>query len=88
MKHYELLFILKPTLTEEEVSAKVDFVKEILAIAEVERIIRITEDIIKFLTVKFENKKEIAAWEKMSKGIKLNKKEPKVKAEEAPAAQE
>ena len=127
MKHYELLFILKPTLTEEEVSAKVDFVKEILtknganiasvqsmgtrklaytvkkyergtyfvvyfeaptqAIAEVERIIRITEDIIKFLTVKFENKKEIAAWEKMSKGIKLNKKEPKVKAEEAPAAQ-
>ena len=30
MKHYELLFILKPTLTEEEVSAKVDFVKEIL----------------------------------------------------------
>ena len=121
MKHYELLFILKPTLTEEEVSAKVDFVKEILtknganiasvqsmgtrklaytvkkyergtyfvvyfeaptqAIAEVERII-------KFLTVKFENKKEIAAWEKMSKGIKLNKKEPKVKAEEAPAAQE
>ena len=128
MKHYELLFILKPTLTEEEVSAKVDFVKEILtknganiasvqsmgtrklaytvkkyergtyfvvyfeaptqAIAEVERIIRITEEIIKFLTVKFENKKEIAAWEKMSKVIKLNKKEPKVKAEEAPAAQE
>lgn len=30
MKHYELLFILKPTLTEEEVSAKVDFIKEIL----------------------------------------------------------
>ena len=128
MKHYELLFILKPTLTEEEVSAKVDFVKEILtknganiasvqtmgtrklaytvkkyergtyfvvyfeaptqAIAEVERIIRITEEIIKFFTVKFENKKEIAAWEKMSKGIKLNKKEPKVKAEEAPTAQE
>ena len=30
MKHYELLFILKPTLTEEEVKAKVDFVKEVI----------------------------------------------------------
>ncbi|MGB2552484.1 MULTISPECIES: 30S ribosomal protein S6 [unclassified Campylobacter] len=125
MKHYELLFVFKPTLTEEEVSAKVDFIKEILtkngaeitsllslgtrklaytvkkhergvffvayftaptvAIAEVERIIRINEDIIKFLTVKFENKKEVAAWERLSKGIKQSKKEPKPKAEETPS---
>ena len=28
MKHYEVLFILKPTLTEEEVNAKLEFVKE------------------------------------------------------------
>lgn len=123
MKHYELLFVFKPTLTEEEVSAKVDFLKEILtkngaqiasllslgtrklaykvqkyergvffvayftapttAIAEVERIIRINEEIIKFMTVKFENKKEIAAWDRLSKGIKQNKKEPKPRAEEA-----
>ena len=124
MKHYELLFVFKPTLTEEEVSAKVDFIKEILtkngaqiasllplgtrklaytvkkhergvffvayftaptvAIAEIERIIRINEEIIKFLTVKFENKKEIVAWEKLSKGIKQSKKEPKAKAQEIP----
>lgn len=122
MKHYELLFILKPTLTEDEVKVKVDFVKEVITknggeiasvvemgarklaykikkyergiyfviyfqappalMLELTRNIRITEDIIRFLTVKFENKKEIAAWEKISKGIKLaqiaKKREPKV----------
>lgn len=117
MKHYEVLFILKPTLTEEEVSAKLDFVKEVLTkngaqiesvvpmgtrklaykikkyergtyfviyfkaptnlIAELERVLRITEEVIRFLIVKYENKKEIAAWEKLSKGIKQNKKEIK-----------
>ena len=110
MKHYELLFILKPTLTEEEVKAKVDFVKEVITknggqiarveemgtrklaykiekyergvyfviyftapselIAELTRNIRITEDIIRFLVVKYENKREIAAWERLCKGIK------------------
>ncbi|PVX07718.1 30S ribosomal protein S6, partial [Campylobacter jejuni] len=29
MKHYEVLFILKPTLTEEEVNTKLEFVKEV-----------------------------------------------------------
>ncbi|TXE89419.1 30S ribosomal protein S6 [Campylobacter volucris] len=117
MKHYEVLFILKPTLTEEEVSAKLEFVKEILTkngaqiesvvpmgtrklaykikkyergtyfviyfkaptnlIAELERVLRITEEVIRFLIVKYENKKEIAAWEKLSKGIKQTKKEIK-----------
>ena len=106
MRHYELLFVLKPTLTEEEVQAKVNFIKEVLekngaqiasiddmgmrklayevqkherghyfvfyftspasAILEIERIIRITEEIIKFLTIKYETKKEIAQWEKIS----------------------
>ncbi|MEE6590207.1 30S ribosomal protein S6, partial [Campylobacter coli] len=101
MKHYEVLFILKPTLTEEEVNAKLEFVKEVLVkngaeietvvpmgtrklaykikkyergtyfviyfkaptnlIAELERILRITEEVIRFLIVKYENKKEIAA---------------------------
>jgi small subunit ribosomal protein S6 len=104
MRHYELLFVLRPTLTEEEAKAKVDFIKEVLekngaeiaaklnmgtrklaytvqkfkrgyytvyyfqapatAIGEIERIIRINEEIIKFLTIKFENKSEIAYWEK------------------------
>ncbi|EAI7253060.1 30S ribosomal protein S6 [Campylobacter lari] len=121
MRHYEVLFILKPTLTEEEVSAKLEFIKEVLTkngaeiesvvpmgtrklaykikkyergtyfviyfkaptnlIAELERVLRITEEVIRFLIVKYENKKEIAAWEKLSKGIKQNKKE--IKASES-----
>lgn len=111
MKHYEVLFIVKPTLTDEEVKTKVDFVKDVISknggeiarveemgarklaykidkyergvyfviyftaptelIAELTRNIRITEDIIRFLVVKYENKKEISVWEKLSKGIKL-----------------
>ena len=118
MRHYELLFILKPTLTDEEVKAKVDFVKEVITknggeiatvvemgtrklaytiqryergtyfviyykappaiLAELTRNIRITEDIIRFLSVKYENKTEIAAWERLCKGIKQTiKKEPR-----------
>lgn len=113
MRHYELLIVLKPTLTEEEVQNKVTLMKEVLeknggeiaslvemgtrklaysvnkfqrgtyfvfyfkapsaSIFEVERIIRINEEIIKFMTVKFENKKEIAHWEKLSKKIKEEK---------------
>lgn len=128
MKHYELLFILKPTLTEEEVKARVDFVKEVITknggeianivemgtrklaytikkyergtyfviyykappalLAELTRNIRITEDIIRFLSIKYENKREIAAWERLCKGIKQSIKketreprEPKVARE-------
>ncbi|MBE3609933.1 30S ribosomal protein S6 [Campylobacter californiensis] len=119
MRHYELLFILKPTLTEEEVKAKVDFVKEVITknggeianvvemgtrklayaikkyergtyfviyykappalLAELVRNIRITEDILRFLSVKYENKREIAAWERMVKGIRqtIARKEPR-----------
>lgn len=112
MKHYEVLFIVKPTLQDDEVKTKVDFVKEIITknggeianvvemgtrklaykidkyergvyfviyftaptslIAELVRNLRNTEDIIRFLTLKYENKKEIVAWEKLSKGQKLN----------------
>lgn len=112
MKHYEVLFIVKPTLTEDEAKQKVDFVKEIIAknggevasvvemgtrklaypikkyergtyfvvyfvappklIEELIRNIRYNEDIIRFLVVKYDSKKEIDAWEKLSKNIKLN----------------
>ncbi|NLK66236.1 MAG: 30S ribosomal protein S6 [Campylobacteraceae bacterium] len=112
MKHYEVLFILKPTLTEDEIKTGVDFVKEVITknggevasviemgarklaypikkfergiyyviyftaptqlIEELVRNIRYNENIIRFLTVKYENKKEIAAWEKLSKGIKFS----------------
>ncbi|MSN96725.1 30S ribosomal protein S6 [Campylobacter sp. FMV-PI01] len=122
MKHYEVLFIVKPTLTDEEVKKRVDFVKEIITknggevasviemgtrklaysikkyergvyfvvyfiaptalISELVRNIRYNEDIIRFLTVKYENKKEILAWEKLSKGMKfgISKKERKPRA--------
>ncbi len=106
LKHYETMFILKPTLTEEETVAQIDLVKstieknggEIVAcdnmgsrnlayeieknkrgyyfvayfkgepsgILEIERNYRINENILRFIFIKYENKKEIAAWTKMS----------------------
>ncbi|OQX74740.1 MAG: 30S ribosomal protein S6 [Campylobacteraceae bacterium 4484_4] len=127
MRHYELLFVLKPTLTEEEVKAKFDFIKEVMekngcqiksiddmgvrklayeiqkferghyfviyyqaepaAIAEILRILRLTEEVIRFLNVKYENKREIANWEKLASGKKAKKEEAPAKEEksEAPA---
>ena len=109
MRHYELLVVVKPTLTVEELQAKLNYLKEILekngavisatlemgtrklayqidkfergsytvfyftaptaAIAEVERIIRITEEFIRFMTVKFENQKELRFWNKQVEKI-------------------
>ena len=128
MRHYELLFILKPTLTEDEVKVKADFIKEIITknggeiasvvemgtrklaykidkyergtyfviyfkaptqlIAELVRNWRITEEVIRFLPVKYENKKEIAAWDKLSKGQKLTQPKKESKIEEKVAPQE
>jgi small subunit ribosomal protein S6 len=105
-KHYETLFVLKPTLTDEETAVKIAQVRETLenngaqivatqnvgtrklaydidkhqrgyycifyhtapttAIKEVERLLRINEEVIKFFTLKYEKKKEIAFWEKAS----------------------
>jgi small subunit ribosomal protein S6 len=106
LKHYETMFIIKPTLTEEETVAQIDLVKstieknggEIAAcddmgtralayeieknkrgyyfvayfkgqpsgLAEIERQYRINENILRFIFIKYESKKEIAAWTKMS----------------------
>ncbi len=125
MRHYELLVVIKPTLTEEESSARADFLKELLekngaeiesiddmgiknlayevkknkrghyfvyyfkapasAIAEIERIIRITEDIIKFLSVKYESKKEVVFWEQLAG--KAKKATEAKKAKEEPKAE-
>lgn len=128
MRHYEVLFILKPTLNEDEIKTKVDFIKEIITknggeiasviemgtrklayeikkyergiyfviyfkaptqlISELVRNMRITEEIIRFLTIKYETKAEISAWEKLCKGYKFSqaikkpKKEPKKEAVE------
>jgi small subunit ribosomal protein S6 len=120
MRHYELLVVVKPTLTVEELQAKLNYLKEILekngavisatlemgtrklayqidkfergtyvvfyftaptaAIAEVERLIRITEEFIRFMTVKFENQKELRFWNKQVEKI--------TKKGDAPAAVE
>ena len=128
MRHYELLVILKPTLTDEEKSSQVEFLKDLLgknealieaiedkgtrnlayeiqkhkrghyyviyfkapssAIAEIERMIRFNEEIIKFMTVKYENKKEIAFWETLSSNIKKINQKAEAKAEEKPQEEE
>jgi len=106
LKHYETMFIIKPTLTEEETVAQIDLVKatieknggeivvcddmgsrnlayeiekhkrgyyfviyfkgEPAGISEIERNYRINENIIRFIFIKYESKKDIAAWTKMS----------------------
>ena len=117
MKHYEVLLIIKPTLEETEVKARVDFIEGVITknggkitswlaykidkfergvykvcyfeaptalIEELVRNIRINEDIIRFLVVKYETKREIAAWEKLSRGEKLNQiKKPEPRAPKA-----
>ncbi|SFV51442.1 SSU ribosomal protein S6p [hydrothermal vent metagenome] len=105
MNCYETLFVVKPTLTEEEIAAQIAKVKDVLAnvnaelvaaddmgmrklaypvekndrgyytvlfykangeaIAEIERNLKINEDIIKFLTVKYSKNKEIAQFDKL-----------------------
>lgn len=119
MRHYELLVVVKPTLSVEELQAKLNFLNDILekngaviaakhemgtrklayqiekfergtytvfyftaptaAILEVERLIRLAEEFIRFMTVKFENQKELRFWNKQVE--KLTK-----KSEPAPVA--
>jgi small subunit ribosomal protein S6 len=104
-RHYETLFVVKPTLTEEEIRAQIENVRSILTkngaeiagefdwgmrklayeieknprgyyyviyytapgslIKELERNFRYNEEIIRFLNVKYENKKEIKAWQNL-----------------------
>ena len=105
MNCYETLFVVKPTLTEEEIAATITKVKDILAkegaelvgtddmgmrklaypvdkhargyytvlfykaegtiINELERNLKISEDIIKFLSVKYSKNKELAQFDKL-----------------------
>ncbi|GMB93956.1 30S ribosomal protein S6 (rps6) RpsF [Helicobacter heilmannii] len=102
MKHYETMFILKPTLVEEELKSKIAFYQEVITnqrgviantldmgarhlayeiqkhrrgyyfviyfqaepqvVLELERLYRINEDILRFIILKYENKKEQRAW--------------------------
>lgn len=125
MKAYEFLFILKPTLTAEELEVGVETVLNYItnnggeiaktdemgmrklaypinknsrgyyvvvyfkaptkAISEIERLARFNEDLLRFLTIKYESKKERLHWEKLAslsdKEEKESKKEEEVKTE-------
>ncbi len=125
MNCYETLFVVKPTLTEEEIAATVTKVKDILAregaellgtndmgmrklaypvqkhdrgyytvlfykaegtlINELERNLKISEDVIKFLSVKYSNTKEMAQFNKL---VAATKQATESKTTEAPAATE
>ncbi len=105
MTCYETLFVVKPTLTEEEIAAQITKVKDVLAkegaelvgtndmgmrklaypvekhnrgyytvlfykaegttIQELERNLKINEDVMKFLTVKYTKNKELAQFDKL-----------------------
>lgn len=127
MSHYETLFVVKPTLTEEEIKSQIEKVKAILekegaeivatddmgmrklaypvqknsrgyytvllynakgeTIAELERNLRINEEVIKFLTVKYSKTKEVAQFNKLAE--EANKKSQAVEPSqtEEPAAE-
>ncbi len=122
MTCYETLFVLKPTLTEEETASQIAKVKDVIAknggellaaddmgmrklaypvekhnrgyytvlfyksegtlIKELERNLRINEEVIKFLTVKYVKQKELAQFNKLVESA--NKKaEPATETAEA-----
>jgi len=127
MKHYELLVIVKPTLTAEEAVSKLDTLKGLLTkngaeiktinemgvrklayeiekhergnyfvfyfegvpanMEEILRNLRLDEDVLRFLNVKFESKKEVVQWEKLAAGKKKEAKKEEPKAE-APKVEE
>ncbi len=133
MNCYETLFVVKPTLAEEEIATTITKVKEILAkegaelvgtndmgmkklaypvekndrgyytvlfykaegtvISELERNLKISEDVIKFLTVKYSNTREMAQFDKLvaaaNKSIATEAKveAPVTETAEAPAAE-
>lgn len=119
MRYYETMFILKPTLTKEEIDKKIEFFKSILLdnaaiidgcinmgirnlayeikknkrgyyyviyfkaypvlIEELERNYRITEDILRFIVIKYASKTEQEIWGKLvdranGKAVESNKK--------------
>ena len=116
MKLYETMFILKPTLVEEEIKTRLEFFKEVITknggesetcldmgmrnlayeikknkrgyyfviyfkakpslILELERNYRINEEILRFIVIKYENKKEQKAWQSLVNKAN-NKPEPK-----------
>ena len=127
MNHYELMFVLKPTLTDEENKAQIEKIIDSItaqdatvvatddmgmrklaypveknergyytvvyfqapgvAIAEIERQLRINEEILKFMTLKYTNKREIGQFTKLAEAA-AKKSAPAEAKEEAPVAEE
>lgn len=130
MNCYETLFVVKPTLTEEEIASQIAKVKDVLTkegaellgtndmgmrklaypvqkndrgyytvlfykaegtvINELERNLKISEDVIKFLTVKYSNTKEMAQFDKLVAAANKNvatEAKAEAPAVEAPAAE-
>jgi small subunit ribosomal protein S6 len=123
MNNYETLYVLKPTLTDEETAANIAKIEEILVregaeilatnkmgmrrlaypveknergvytivyfkaegtvINELERNLKFNEEVIKYLTVRYTKKKEVAQFEKLVKAASVVIEEAP-KAEEAP----
>lgn len=119
MRFYETMFVVKPTLTQEEITQKIDFYKtailnnggEIRAtldmgmrnlayeikknkrgyyfviyfkaepklVLELERLYRINEEILRFIVIKYESKKEQKAWETLVDRAINNKKSTPLK---------
>jgi len=127
MNHYETLFVVKPTLTDEETQAQIeknlaiitDNGGEIVAtddmgmrklaypveknergyytvvyfkapgtlIAELERQMRYNENILKFMTIKYTKKKEIAQFNKQVEAANKKSAAPAQEAQPEPAAE-
>jgi len=109
LRHYETMFITKPTLSDEEKAQIVENIKKVIeenggevvavdnigvrelaypinkferghyyivyykapanAVLELERQMRYNEDLLRFMTVKYETKKDIKRWEEMAKNV-------------------
>ena len=109
LRHYETMFILKPTLTDEEKEKNIENIKNVIVenggevaaldkigvrelayeidkfqrgdyyivyykapastVLELERQMRYNEDLLRFMTVKYENKREIKRWEEAVKNV-------------------
>ncbi len=131
MNHYETLFVVKPTLTDEETKAQIEKTLAIITdhdgeivttddmgmrklaypveknergyytvvyfkapgtlIAELERQMRYNEDILKFMTIKYTKKKEIAQFDKQVEAARKKAaapaKEVEPKTDTEPAAE-
>jgi small subunit ribosomal protein S6 len=123
MNNYETLYVLKPTLTDEETAANIAKIEEILVregaeilatdkmgmrrlaypveknergvytivyfkaegtvINELERNLKFNEEVIKYLTVRYTKKKELAQFEKLVKAASAVKEEAPVETEAA-----